>query len=382
MFIPLNISIEELVCQESFQQYCLGSDLNAQLIWEEWITNNPSRTKDIEEAKKLFYILSAKQGNRLEQLNQLKIGIQQSESFRNLLSDPIEVETTLPVRRLIPFPAVYKFSAGIAAVLLIGLLFYVFPFQTANKHTASNINQEKSETFSNVNLPRKTFVLADGSVVTLRSNSSLKLLPSFNKSKREVWLSGEAFFDIQHDTLSPFVVHTLWTDIKVLGTTFNVQAYPNASATETTLLTGSVEVKLKAFPEETILLKPNQKLVNATPNEGTRGSNEKSFTIQSLPNQPAVKSTKETAWVRGRLEIDNQPLSVIAKKLEEWHGISIAFEDEKVKSLRYSGVFENENIINTLLALQLSYPFAFKIEHDTIIISMQKDRAPTKTEHN
>jgi transmembrane sensor len=382
MHIPSTISIEELVCHESFQQYCLGSNIDAQLLWEDWLASNPARSKDFDEAKKLFYIVSAEQGNRLDQLNQLKAGIQQSESFRSILSAPSKAKTGIAVSRRLTLPVVYRLSGGIAAALLICALFYLFPIQPSQKHTALDYSKVQAEIISSDNSPRKTVVLADGSVITLRSNSSLKVLPGFNKSNREVWLSGEAFFDIQHDTLHPFIVHTLWTEIKVLGTIFNVQAYPGALSTETSLITGSVEVKLKNHSQETIFLKPNQKLINSIAYAGKQAVIEKPFEIQPLSDHLTLVSAPETAWVRGRLEIDDQPLSEIAQRLEEWHGIRVRFEDEAVKNYRYSGVFEDENVINTLKALQLSYPFDFTVAHNNIIISRQKDRIPAKSEHN
>ncbi|WP_425549818.1 FecR domain-containing protein [Chitinophaga oryziterrae] len=67
--------------------------------------------------------------------------------------------------------------------------------------------------------------------------------------------------------------------------------------------------------------------------------------------------------------MDNEPLEEIAKKLEKWYGIPVIFSDEAIKSYRYSGTFESESIIKALEALQLSYPFNFKVNNNVIVIS-------------
>lgn len=382
MHIPSDISIEALVCHDSFQRYCLGSSMAEQLFWQEWLQNNPARCDDFEEAKKLFYIISARQGNRLEQLRQLKSGIQQSEAFKNILSAPVAEKEATTAGRPVAFAAIYKYAGGMAAAALVLLLFYFLLYLPSPTNNAPHKQQAQMQMISSGASPRKTVVLADGSVITLRKNSILKLLPGFNSSNREVWLSGEAFFDIRHDAGHPFVVHALFTDIKVLGTIFNVQAYPGVASTETSLLKGSIEVTLKKYPAKSIILKPNQKLVSRLSGTGIPTSIEKPFEVTSLNKQPAVHPAEETAWVRSRLDIDNEPLSLIAKRLEKWYGIRITFADEEVKSYRYSGVFENENVTSSLKALQLSYPFAFEVEQDKIIISKQKNKAPEQLPAN
>ncbi|WP_181305804.1 FecR family protein [Rufibacter sp. XAAS-G3-1] len=368
MLVSSQISVEELVCLETFQHYCLGVNMADQLFWEDWIKANPARAEDIEEARKLIYLLSARQGNRLEQLSQLRAGILQSEHFKQLLGQPAQRNRGEKENRIAPTTHFFRYAVGLAASLAVVVLAYLFFFKPA----PSLLAQQPFPSKENLRIQagtasRKTVVLADGSVVTLRQSSTLTLQPAFNQKNREVWLTGEAFFDVRHDPARPFVVHALFTQVKVLGTVFNLRAHAGDTATETSLLTGRVEVSSAAQPGKPVILKPNQKLISSLSGNPSQKTSAVSFNV--LPLTSAKTNPQETAWARTRLDIDNEPLSQIAQKLETWYGINIEFTDQEVKEYRYSGVFENENVVRALEALQLSYPFSFKVMQDKIMIS-------------
>ncbi|SEW55016.1 FecR family protein [Chitinophaga arvensicola] len=336
----------DFACDESFQRYCLEADDRDLHFWENWLTQHPEKRLTVQEAREIVMILSAKQGNRLEQLKHLEDGIARYD----LLQEALEEEQPPVVLRR---RHIWKYAAIATGVLLLAgssFLFFRHTPAPAEKHQLVTAGQD----------PRKTLVLPDGSSVILRQHSSLQLAPGFNKDNRNLTLTGEAFFDVTQNAQHPFMVHTAALDIKVLGTVFNVSAYTNSRETETALFKGKIEVTLPGQPQQKIILQPNQKLVThaATP-----------FAIAPLDADPVSHKAREIAWVRNRLEIENEPLEVIAGKLEQWYGIRVVFADETVKHYRYSGTFESETIIKALDALQLSYPFSFKMEQGEIIIS-------------
>jgi ferric-dicitrate binding protein FerR (iron transport regulator) len=356
------ISVEELICDASFKEYCLGSNLASQLYWEEWIMSNSHRTQDIQEAREVIYILTARQGNRLDQLKQLRAGMSQSESFKEIITN-ISAAADDPGNNKRPS---YRYIGAVAASLLIAVTIYLSIPQKQTQSTVSTFEKEiKIQSGEEI---RKTSILADGSLITLSKNSSLKFRTNFNTDNREVWLSGEAYFDVKPDKKHPFIVHSLNNDIKVLGTVFNIKAYPGDALSETFLIHGRVEVIPHDTRYKSIILTPNQKLITSLI------SGKSSLANQEVHNQVVTISERKDAveevkWVRNRLNIENEPLSVIAGKLEDWYGIKIVFDDEEVKNLRYSGVFESESVIKSLEALQLSYPFNFRVEQDKISIS-------------
>ncbi|MCD0488235.1 FecR family protein [Pedobacter sp. MC2016-14] len=366
-----NFSIEELICNESFQQYCFGTSLENQILWNEWIAKHPERALDIQQAKQIFDLLSARQGNRIRQLKDLRTGIKQREAFATLIVEE-------PAQGDVKKRSLYTYISTIAAAAVIILLSFYFlqSDSTSGIHVLfSSIN---SHVIYSRDTARKTIVLSDGTLITLAKESTLKLPKDFSTKNREIWLSGEAFFDVKHDKSHPFVVHTSYNDIKVLGTTFNVKAYESSKSMETSLIQGSVRVESKKYPGYSITLKPNQKLVtNNYPSKTEDFSSifKLSVLAKAIPAENAthVKGSStipsELKWVRNRLDIENEPLWSIAEKLQNWYGINIVIKDDAVKNYRYSGVFENETILKTLEALQLSYPFKFKVEEARITIS-------------
>jgi transmembrane sensor len=358
-------SVDQLICDDSFQRYCLGKGIVDYAYWEKWILNNPHRLADVDGAKRIISILSAKQGKRFDQLDHLRAGIDQLESLKEGILERKEIKGHT-IRRTSAIPT-FKIISGIAATLLIGLMLYAgYTFNKAKEVFSYDIPAAKI--LSAGSLDRKSIILADGSVITLRKNSTLRINKDFSKTQRQVWLRGEAFFDIKHDEKHPFKVHTENNDIVVLGTAFNVSAYPGSKIFETSLLRGSVKIIPRTYPYKSIILKPNQKLITKLTNDHVKDVNDlKESKVLMMSTEP--NKIKETNWVRSRLDIENESLSQIAGKLQRWYGINIIFEDEQVRTYRYSGVFENENVVKTLEALQLSYPFVFRIENDKITIS-------------
>ncbi|AOM78068.1 hypothetical protein BFS30_13290 [Pedobacter steynii] len=356
--------VEELICNESFQEYCLGVSLENQILWREWIASHPDRRADIAEAERIVTILNVRQGSRTAQLKALRSGLKQKDNFQSLISLKEEKEQASGVKRITPLWHLYL---GSTAAILIAVAFLYF-YKPSLFYVESKV-ESISVQFSSGKSPRKTIILKDGSVITLAKESSIQLTENFDSSKRELWLTGEAFFDVKHDAAHPFVIHTVFNDIKVLGTSFNVKAYKNSGFMETALIQGSVRVESKKYPGYFVVLKPNQKLI--TPNSSEKAAVAKpalEYRVSKLQQDPTDPVPQEIQWVRKRLDIDNLPLSVIAQRLQEWYGIEIIISGEDVKNYRYSGVFENETILKTLEALQLSYPFQFKIEENKINI--------------
>jgi transmembrane sensor len=358
-----NYTVEDFICNESFQRYCLGNDPEAIAFWESWAKNNPHRSDDLKEAARIFSILNANQGNLQVQMAQLKDSIRRFDQ----LKEALQQNEQPPVRSI----SRVKYISAIAASLLLLVLagYFLFKPRQEKPVVAETKRIVQQPQISSGAEPRKTVVLPDGSVVTLRSNSHITLANNFNGASRELVLSGEAFFDVTHNEQRPFIVHTDKVNIEVLGTVFNVSAYPGNAHTETSLFRGKVAVSSKDDPAQKVILSPSQKVIytNGTATVSTTAGNP--FKVVSMLPDPVTHKAKEIAWVRNRLKIEDEPLETIAARLQEWYGINIKFADDEVKTYRYSGTFESESVVKALEALQLSYPFNFRVEKEQIVIS-------------
>ncbi|AXY72854.1 DUF4974 domain-containing protein [Paraflavitalea soli] len=362
-----NYSVEDFICDESFQHYCLGDDPEAVQSWTTWISNNPHKQPEVEEAKRMISILNANQGHLPAQLDQLKDGINRFDLLKQALQQEPPPAPPKPVVTR------FKYAMGVAASLLLLAVAGYFLFRPSTTAIPANpeaIASHQPTVLSSGKEPRKTVVLPDGSVVTLRSNSSITLAHNFEQGNRELSLSGEAFFDVTHRENHPFIVHTNEVNIEVLGTAFNVSAYPSNPHTETSLFRGRVAVSVKDHPDQKVILTPSMKLIYMSAVAAkTPAATENPFRIVPMSVDPVNHKAQEIAWIRNRLKIEDEPLSAIATKLQQWYGIEISFADSTVKTFRYSGTFESETVVKALEALQLSYPFNFQVDKEKIIIS-------------
>jgi transmembrane sensor len=252
---------------------------------------------------------------------------------------------------------------------------------------SSDAQGQKQEIIEAQNGSRSRSVLPDGSTVWLNAGSKLYYENDFTGATREVRLDGEAFFDIVKKTDRPFIVHTSGIDIKVLGTAFNVKSYPEDKNVETTLYRGSVKVFRHEESEKgAIHLKPNEKLIiSKEAAAAAENLSERTETLSSAKTTPAIPtiaridSTKkenertETAWVYNRLAFDGENFEEMAKTLERWYNITIAFTDEKVKELSFTVTWEGETVDQVFAYLKVANPLInYKITNNEIYVGLAK----------
>jgi len=234
-------------------------------------------------------------------------------------------------------------------------------------------------------------ILSDGTKVWLNSETSLKYPATFSDRQREVYLEGEAFFEVQKkEKKTPFLVLTSEMDIEVLGTRFNVMAYADEETVETTLVEGSINVVRrgsKSSSDQQVLLKPNQKITlikegsqavlseleNSKPTlvisgKGT-STNSPSEQAQILVSS-RVDTELHTAWKDDRLVFQSETLENIAYKLERWYDVQIHIQDEELKSYCYTGEFAHkETLPQVMEILNLTTPILFTIEKNDVYIN-------------
>jgi transmembrane sensor len=216
---------------------------------------------------------------------------------------------------------------------------------------------------------RTRLELPDGTQVWLNANSQLTYgNKSFGAEEREVTLSGEAFFDVVKNEKVPFIIHTRDLTIRVLGTSFNVRAYPKERTVETALIRGLVEITTRRDPDRRIMLKPDEKIivpVDLQPESGDPGR-PAGATVSSLYSivklrKDSTQTVPEIVWTKNKLEFDNELFAELAPKMENWFNIRIHFRDEEIKKRRFSGVIEKETLKETLDAMRLSGHFSYQI---------------------
>lgn len=268
-------------------------------------------------------------------------------------------------KQAFPIKTILRAVAAILIISLGSLGFYLY------------LNHEVAGPSENILATKKgsrsSLVLPDGTKVLLNADTKLRYDQSFGKKLREVFLEGEAFFEVVEDRDHPFVVHTKTMDVKVLGTTFNVRAYSSDRNTQTTLLKGSVEVTLNKRKDR-VILKPNEKIIvqNETDSGIVRATTPEMFTenisIHTVKTNLQDSSIVETEWTKNRLAFDQAYYSEVFPELERWYGITVTVKDTAILKRKISGSYENEDLTEVLESFKLATGFQYKIQNHNLLI--------------
>lgn len=300
-------------------------------------------------------------------LNELKSKLNITPELEESFSD-INIDTKSKAHYLFKQLARYA-AVFISAVIITSAVYYFLSFQ---REAAVPVLNEII-----VPVGSKTMIaLSDNTKIWLNSGSKLTYTDYSNFEKREVYLEGEAFFDVAENKHKPFIVKTSDIHIKVLGTKFNVKSYPEEDFVETTLISGLIEIEEISTVKEqkmNITLHPNQK---ATFTRTTRKLALDDVSQQKMTPKPIrkiriiekVDPEPITSWKDNKLIFNNELFKSLMPKLERWYNVDIQLEDTVINKYRYTGLFEKETVEQALDALKLATPFEYSINKNVIRI--------------
>ena len=246
-------------------------------------------------------------------------------------------------------------SVAASVAVIIGLSFVVSYFMVENRQ----VKRELITLEANSGV-RTHFNLPDGTTVYLNSGSSLSYPSQYDNDERRVYLSGEAYFNVAHDADVPFIVSALDNkyNVRVLGTEFNVQAYDNDNIVSTTLVNGSVNLEIKS--SEGIVI--NKKLLPS----------EKAIFNLDTDEISVVEADTEfdTAWMDGKLMLENTSFREFASRLENHSGYTIKY-DARYSNIPITAKFIHgeslEEILNTIKII-LSFNYKIDYKNNTVYI--------------
>ncbi|CAL1518970.1 FecR domain-containing protein [Chitinophaga sp. MM2321] len=266
-------------------------------------------------------------------------------------------------------------AAAVFLVLLTGGAFYLLSGRgdDSAERTAGTAFNEISTTGgskSRVNLP-------DGTFVIVNAQSKLRYNKDFGKKSREIFLEGEAYFNVQKNAEMPLVVHSGNVDVIVTGTIFNVRAYPGDDVVEASLLQGAIAVMPHGDPERKIILRPDEKIIignkKAISSANKKGylveSQEERMVITKIKHQPTDSLVAETAWIEDKMLFNATPFEEVAKRMGRWYNVSVTINDSTLKSMPLTGSFEKEDLTEALEALRMLVPFNYTIVDRQVTIS-------------
>ena len=348
-------------------------------LLEKILTNQAGR----EEKKKLFQLINQERDkdyiyawlkeiwNEVEYEN-LDISSKTIlDKIHNQIKDKKSLEHK-PIKRKSKIRKIIQATLKYAAVCLIacGIEWVVL---TQDIHFFEKNITELNYNEITVPMGSKSYiVLSDSTKVWLNAGTTFKYPSNFQKNSREVFLEGEAFFDVSKNKKKPFYVDVAEMDIKVLGTKFNVKAYTDENNIETTLEEGVIEVVgLKSDTEEgkNLCLNPGQKLILTKEMTSQQTAGDPSVKIKNAKLITLQNTKLETAWTEGKLIFYKEPFEGVKVKLERWYGVTIDIQNPEILDYRFTGTFDEETLEQALEALKKAARFDYQIKKKHVTIT-------------
>lgn len=345
-------STEDFLADESFQSFVVGHDAAAEHFWRGWIAQNPNRQVEFDEAVALLQLLATRQPQPVSQ------ALKQEEIAKlwAALQPPVpRAQPALRVGR-----RARRWVGAAATALAVGFagvgLWQHAPVAPAPAWV--NYATHAGE--------RREVLLPDGSRVTLNGNTELKLAASWQAGQaREVWLAGEAFFQVRHTAPArlqavaaapanaKFTVHAGPLDVAVLGTQFDVLSRPGK--TKVILKSGEVQLRhQRAGRTEELTMKPGE-LVEYRP------------TAPQVPlAKRRVNAMLYAAWTTGHLDFNDTPVSEIISLLEDTYGLEITVSNPALRQQKLTGSVPNHDVNVLLDALSKSLNVTMRRQGDQV----------------
>ncbi len=340
-------------------------DNNNRLI--ELLIKKESENLTLLERKELLKLLEEDE-SYLDLLHFLDVADKKEEVFFNKNKQEDVEKSIQRLKKKINVKArrfpVKKYLLVAASVLAAFVFIKFMGFEADTKKLAGNTYKTEKGSKSNLTLP-------DGSKIWINSDTKISYKDDFGNASREIFLEGEAYFDIVKDESRPFIVHTSNMNIKVLGTVFNVRAYNDENNTQASLIKGSIEVTLTKDKSKIIRLKPYEKIIlrnNVHKKVQSKNADETAILITNIKRLEADSSVVETLWIENKLAFREESLENIILLLKHWYNVEIIIADASLKNNLYSGTFKEDNINDVMNALSLTGDFSYSKKNDTIFL--------------
>jgi transmembrane sensor len=363
-------SIDDLLANELFRKWIIEKEEAAAVFWSQWIEQNPARLEWVAAAKAIIETLTENN----DQLTNHEINREADLIQQKLLSlnpalynkeEPGYLETYNDA----PFFHIRHLVGIAASLLMIAGVYYYYSNKPrplpANAYKAfMQETKHKSFEYNNNSDGEQHIVLSDGSEVVLEKNSRLTYAANFSSGKREVYLEGNAFFNITRNPARPFIVYTQTIVTKVLGTSFFVKAMSSAETASVVVKTGKVSVfKRENFTNtdagsatlKGMVVTPNQQVVYDIPNEQMN---------KSLVEKPVIANQTTYSF-----DFDDTPAEEVFSRLQTAYGVPVLIDEEVLKTCTISASLGNEPFYEKLRIICKIINATYEVIDGTVVIN-------------
>jgi transmembrane sensor len=356
-----NFNASELAQDEDFINWVKYPDRNSALnvYLNSWIAQNPAKKEIVEEAKLLICAVVGEKQYAIteERKHELWARIDETVSVNS---------TTKPPKRVSRILSWYSVAATISLIVLLGVWQSQRnddEFFGGSKHGLSYSAGNELIKFSNDGDKAYTLKLNDGSRITLQPNSEVRYPENFLANRRDVYLSGEAFFEVSRDPKRPFSVYANELVTQVLGTSFNIRAYKKESNITVAVKTGKVSV-FKESDEDGIGQKPDAAFL--TRNQQIVFLREESKMVKSLVDEPEmlIEKVKEQSF-----QFTDEPIDSVFSLFEQAYGVDIVYDKEVMSGCYLNASLQDESFHDQLRLICKGINATYEVLDAHIIIS-------------
>lgn len=338
-----------------------SNPIRLQLLLHKYIQNTATKT----ELDEFWTLMATLSDNDLVQLdlqnlwNQKKEGDPSAEvnwdKAYQLLQQKIEAQEIDYTRKITAVKRRQYFFITAAASLMVCVA--ILAWKLSERSTVNEPQKTILASTDKIKQHRhQTISLPDGTKVTLNENSKLDYPPAFNQSTRDVYLTGEAFFDVKHDAAKPFLVHTGKFITKVLGTAFNIKAYPAEKEMSVTVTRGRVQVQSDSTKKTLGVLSAGDQLVIDKISIGT------SYTKANVE--------KVLEWKVSDMVFDNATVDEASIALSNRFDVEFHFQNELLRRCRFTADFSNDSLKQSLDVICTLINANWKRDNNSSIIQM------------
>ncbi len=312
---------DDFLNDEDYTDFVRGNSINQSRKWNEYLSRYPETKPEAENARKIISgLYSMKDNLSSQELNEYQL----QRNFEDTWMNYRDTKTKSAYEKASKF---IRQSIAVAAIIVFAVTFY----SLLNNFI---LNRNSNIEFFEIDVPaakQSRLTLPDGTKVWMNSETKVRYSNRFNNNQRDVFLNGEAYFEVACNKNIPFNVFANGVQVKVLGTKFNVKAYPDENV-ETVLKEGKVNLGLEASGKRSVELTPGDKAVfDAKTNKVTISRKDVDIDL---------------AWKDGKMIFRNTPLITVCKNLERWYGaeIELAGDAAELRSHPFTFTVENESL--------------------------------------
>lgn len=338
--------VEDFLQDDLFVQWCYSGSPELTEYWQRWCEQYAEKVPVLQKAREIVQSVEYKEQERASE-----------EVYQRILQQVLQESEKKEIEE---YQKVYRQGYWKVAAVLFMLIAAAVYFLGRQQSQPAGV-YSPAVTYVEKYCPagrKMSIILDDGTKVKLNGDTYLRYAENFGDNLREVELTGEAFFEVAKDTKRPFVVRCQHLQTTVLGTSFNMQAYPDSKETDVAVVEGLVQVAVSA----------QSKSLDSALVFLAKGERVNYKASEDQWKKEAVQVASIGRWRNWELVFKQDDMIDIARKLERWYGVKAIVKGPFSRKIHYSATYHNNTLYAVLEGISYSTKISYTLKGDTVYI--------------